>query len=73
MINSKKVVTFIFHSLLSQILIIRDLFLPDDVLEVRVMCDWEWDNMAMVGFSDEMMTDEELERILSDRENEPMT
>ena len=37
------------------------------------MCDWEWDDMAMAGLFGEMMADEELERILAERENEPMT
>ena len=37
------------------------------------MCDWEWDDMAMVGLFGEMMADEELERLLAERENEPMT
>jgi hypothetical protein len=35
MIRSEKRVTFIFHSLLSQVLIISDLFLPDDVLAIE--------------------------------------
>ena len=37
------------------------------------MCDWEWDDMAMAGLFGEMMADEELERILAERENESMT
>jgi hypothetical protein len=37
------------------------------------MCDWEWDDMAMAGLFGEMMADEELERILAERENEPLT
>ena len=35
------------------------------------MCDWEWDDMAMAGLFGEMIADEELERILAERENEP--
>ena len=37
------------------------------------MYDWEWDDMAMAGLFGEMMADEELERLLAERENEPMT
>jgi hypothetical protein len=37
------------------------------------MCDWEWDDMAMAGLFGQMMADEELERILAERENEPLT
>ena len=38
--------------------------------EVSVM--WEWDDMAMAGLFGEMMADEELDRMLAERENEPM-
>jgi len=37
------------------------------------MYDWEWGDMAMVGLFGEMIADEEMERILAERENEPMT
>jgi hypothetical protein len=37
------------------------------------MYDWEWNDMAMVGLFGEMLADEEMERILADRENEPKT
>ena len=37
------------------------------------MCDWEWDDMAMVGVFSEMIADEEMERILAERENEPLS
>jgi hypothetical protein len=37
------------------------------------MCDWEWGDMAMAGLFGEMIADEELERILAERENEPLT
>ena len=37
------------------------------------MCDWEWDDMAMAGLFGEMIADEEMERILAERENEPLT
>ena len=37
------------------------------------MYDWEWDDMAMAGLFGEMMADEELERLLAERENEPLT
>jgi len=40
---------------------------------VNVMCDWEWDDLAMAGLLGEMIADEELERIQVERENEPMT
>jgi len=35
------------------------------------MCDWEWDDMAMAGLFGEMIADEELERILAEREHVP--
>ena len=35
MINTEEIVAFNFDSLLSQILIIRNLFLPDDVLSIE--------------------------------------
>lgn len=34
------------------------------------MCDWEWDDMAMAGLFGEMIADEELERILIEKELE---
>ena len=36
------------------------------------MCDWEWDDMAMAGLFGEMIADEELDRMLAERENEPL-
>ena len=37
------------------------------------MYEWEWGDMAMAGLFGEMIADEEMERILAERENEPMT
>ena len=58
----------------------KSLGVPTDGLHkgVSAMCDngnffdnWDWQDIAMAGFLAEEMADEELERILAEREHEP--